>query len=251
MLKSISITLLALASLSSAMCAEDFKKPDPDVWYRIVTMYDGPDARQGRCIQYFPEGSAHPGLIWSAEQIADADPASDYQYWRFEPSPDNPDDYAIICKAAPEGFLDDDPTSFNAEGRWKYVTEASSGVEADDRYGFKFGAIKAGIDNATGDGYADIYTDYSSAALFRYLNCAGESQGYAINVGQATAPQGSNEWLFRFSPKQPISGVEGVVMDSCPENVAGSAPKVYDIYGRHIVNPGHGLYIVNGEKVIL
>lgn len=245
------MTLLAMAGFMPAISSQEVVTPDPSVWYRIVSMYNGTDARLDRCIQYFPEGSAHPGLIWSADQLPDSDPASDYQYWRFEPSPDNDGQYAIICKAAPDGYLSDDPTSFDAQGRWRYVADVPDGTPVTDKYGFEFGAIKAGVDEVTGEGYADIYTDYTSAEHFRYLNCAGASEDYAINVGRATAPQGSNEWLFRFAPKKQISAVEEISFESAATINGDGSGEIYDLYGRRVVNPGPGLYIINGEKVIV
>ena len=248
-LKHLLVSLSVVASAAATLSSQDFKEPDADTWYRIVTLYNGDDARAGRCVQYFPEGSVHSGLIWSAEQLADTDPDADYQYWRFEPSPDGSGRYAIVCKAAPGGYLSDDPTSFDAGGRWRYVVDVAAGAENDDKYGFEFGAIKAGVDESTGEGYSDIYTDYASSQLFRYLNCAGASEDYAINVGRATSPDDSNEWLFRLSPKKQVSGVEKIAMET--SEATDGAPEIYDLYGRRVAPPAHGLYIINGKKVVL
>ena len=213
-----------------------------------MTMYNGSDDRLGRCIQYFPEGSAHPGLLWTADPAVATDPAYDYQLWMFVPSEDNPDLYAIVCKAAPDGYLSTRPTSYTAEGRWQYVASPVSD-DPDDKYGFELGGVYRGVDDASGESYCDIYTDVNTENLIKYMNCAGADQDYAVNVSRATVAMDSNEWMFKFSPKQQqVSGVESPVVDT----EAGDTKRheVYDLFGRRVQNPGHGIYIVDGKKMI-
>lgn len=245
--KTISLVLAGMASLVQPMSAQDAQTPDTDVWYRLVTMYNGSDTRLGRCVQYYPEGSAHSGMIWSAPPVEATDAAYDYQFWRFEPSPDDPKIFALVCKAAPDGYLSIDPTSFSAEGRWKYVASPASSTP-DDKYGFELGALKAGIDSETGEVYTDIYTDADEDGLYKYMNCAGADQDYAINVSRATVAYDTNEWVFRLSPRIPVTGVEDVAVDIATGENAPSA--VYDLCGRKVARPGHGIYIVDGRKVV-
>lgn len=245
----LSTLVVCIAVGAIAASAQEFQKPMPDTWYRLVTMYNGSDERVGRCIQYFPEGSAHPGLLWTAPPAVATDPAYDYQLWMFIPSPDNPDMYAIVCKAAPDGYVSALPTSYTAEGRWQYVTDPVSG-DPDDKFDFELGGVYKGVDDTSGESYCDIYTDVQSANLIKYMNCAGPDQDYAVNVSRATVAMDSNEWMFRFSPKQQVSGVVTVAVeaDSADE---GAAPEIFDLCGRKVVNPGHGIYIVDGVKVVL
>lgn len=120
---------------------QGFQKPDPDKWYRLDTRYNGSDARVGRCIQYYPAGSEHPDMLWSAAPVAASDPAADYQWWRFVESPDSPGEYAMICKAAPSGYVNPEPTSVSNSGRWVYVTDASS-ADGAGKYGFIFITVR-------------------------------------------------------------------------------------------------------------
>lgn len=245
--KTISLALAGMAAFASPIAAQDAQTPDTDVWYRLVTMYNGTDARLGRCVQYFPEGSAHSDMIWSAAPVEATDAAYDYQFWRFEPSPDDPKVFALVCKAAPDGYLSIDPTAFSVDGRWKYVSTSDSSTP-DDKYGFKLGALKAGVDSETGEVYTDIYTDADEEGLYRYMNCAGADQDYAINVSRATVAYDTNEWVFRLSPRKPVSGLEGVAADMSQSETGQSA--VYDLYGRKVAHPGHGIYVVDGRKVV-
>lgn len=227
--------------------AQDVQTPDSSTWYRLVTMYNGSDARSGRCIQYFPEGSAHSGMIWSAEIVDATDPAYDYQFWKFVPSPDDSSVYAIVCKAAPDGYLSNVPTAFSADGRWDYVAVAESDAPAD-KYGFGLGGLRAGVDSETGEAYSDIFTDIDEEDLYRYVNCAGADQDYAINVSRATVAYDTNEWVFRFSPRLPVSGIGNVAVDAGSGETAPT--EIYDLYGRKVSTPGHGIYIVDGRKVV-
>lgn len=242
--------LLGAVAVTTASQAQtqEFQNPDPNTWYRIVTDYHGTDARLGRCIQYYPAGSEHDGLIWSADPVKAKDAADDYQSWRFEQSPDDPTRYALICKAAPEGYLSGVPTEYTPQGRWKYVEVA--GDDTSDKYLFEFGRFMSGVDQTTGESYADIYTDASGPSNVRYMNCAGADQDYAINLSRATTSTQSNEWVFRFSPKSEILGIDRVGEDA-ETPAAGIRKGIYDFYGRKVENPGHGLYIVDGRKVVL
>lgn len=234
------LSAMLVMTLSAAGAQNpEYRKPDPETWYRLVTRYNGTDARVGRCIQYFPEGSAHPGMLWSAVPLPATDPMSDYQYWRFESSADDPDMYAIICKAAPEGYVSAEPSSFTAEGRWFYIATPQTATP-DDKYDFELGGIRKGSDAATGESFSDIYTDVVTDQLFRYMNCGDASQDYAINVAKATAPRESNEWLFSFSPRQTVSGVSEVSVDNME---TAPADVIYDLYGRVVENPSRGIYI--------
>lgn len=98
--------------------AQTFEKPDPESWYRLTTRYNGSDQRTGRCIQYYPAGSEHHDMLWSAAPVDLSSPDYDYQLWTFIPSPDNPDRYKMVCKADPDGFVNPTPTVLSPEGRW-------------------------------------------------------------------------------------------------------------------------------------
>lgn len=247
-IKNFAVLVVCVVCVAFAVNAQEFQKPDPKIWYRLTTMYNGDDDRQGRCIQYFPEGSGHPGLLWSADPVEPSDPSYDYQLWKFVPSEDNPDMYALVCKAAPKGYVSAVPTSYTAQGRWQYV-ETPVSDNPDDKYDFEFDEKFSGVDAESSESYAAIFTDVETAGLIRYMNCGGADQDYAVNVSSATAPNHSNEWLFRFTRKQQVAEIETIITDGAIDRNASS--EIYDLFGRKVTAPGPGIYIVDGRKVIM
>lgn len=241
------LAAVAIAALPSVSSAQGFQKPDPDKWYRLETRYNGTDIRQGRCIEYFPEGSAHPDLLWSADQLDTTNPDSDYQYWRFEPSPDNPDRYAMICKAAPDGYVNPVPSPLSADARWHYVTTPAADASAESKYGFTFVTSLSGTDSDTGASYCAIATDATLEKRY-YMNCGDAKQDYAINLSYATSSDETNEWLFNFIERyDPTTGIAEI---SESDTSDPDAP-IYDLMGRRVTNPSHGIYIINGKKVAM
>ena len=244
------LAAVAIAALPSVSSAQEFQKPDPDKWYRLETRYNGSDIRKGRCIEYFPEGSEHPDLLWSADPLDASNPDSDYQYWRFEPSPDNPDHYAMICKAAPDGYVNPIPTAYDNSGRWKYVTAPSADTAPDYKYGFIFVTepTLSGVDPDTGASFCAIATITTVGKEHEYMNCGSERQDYAINLRYEINSEEANEWLFNFVERyDPTTGIAEI---SESDTTDPDAP-IYDLMGRRVTNPSHGIYIINGKKVAM
>lgn len=230
--------------------AQDFQRPDPNRWYRLITRYNGSDERVGRCIQYFPSDSEHPDMLWSATPVDTTLAESDYQFWRFEPSPDDPDRYAMICKAAPHGYVDDVPTALDPSGRWIYVSESES-ASPDNKYGFIFvtSPTLSGVDSGTGYSYCAISTDASMASGYHYMNAGGPKQDYAINIWYETYSEDANEWSFAFAPRDG-DGTSSICDVMCAPS--DDEPIVcYDLSGRRVYHPTHGIYIINGRKILL
>lgn len=238
------VAAIALAG-AGAVRAQGFQKPDSDKWYRLDTRYNGTDARVGRCIQYYPAGSEHPDMLWSAAPVAASDPAADYQWWRFVENPDSPGEYAMICKAAPSGYVNPEPTSISNSGRWVYVTDAG-GADGAGKYGFIFvtSDTLSGVDAATGESYCAIATERSQNW---YMNCGAAAQGYAINLWYETYSEDANEWLFNYMGDV---GSPTPVTDVSADREEGE-PVCYDLCGRRVANPSGGLYIVNGRLTVL
>ena len=103
--------------------------PDPDMWYRITSVATN---RTGRVWEVTNEhhtiathASYAQNMLWSTDQVAsESDPYYDYQWFRFEEDPANPGNYAIICKALPEGSLSGNATSTSNAGRFNYDSAA-------------------------------------------------------------------------------------------------------------------------------
>lgn len=245
--KYIIVSLLSvLSQMSATVAAQGFKSPDPGKWYQLVTRYNGTDARKGRCIQYFPEGSEHPDMLWSADALSAGDADVEYQLWRFVPSPDTPDRYALVCKAAEDGFVNPMPEGEGRSARWKYVVSADSSTE--NPYGFLFVTTESmsGVE-PTGESYCAIASDETVDRYYNVMNCAGAREGYAINLWNEDYSEDANEWLFRFVEHSDATTDISDVFVSEPD-----APTVYyDLMGRAVIDPAPGLYIVNGHKVLI
>lgn len=242
----IASTLSVAASLATSVTAQEFTPPDPGKWYQLVTRYSGTDARSGRCIQYFPEGSAHPDMLWSADPLPSSDPDADYQLWRFVPSPYTPDRYALVCKAAANGFVNPMPQGKDRAARWTYVALPDS--TSPDPYGFLFVTTESmsGVE-PTGESYCAIASVETIDRYYNVMNCAGAREDYSINLWNEDYSEDANEWLFRFVEKS--SGTTGISYTTLAEPSAPTAC-CYDLTGRPVSNPTRGLYIINGRKLL-
>lgn len=242
------VSAIVFGCMTASAIAQEFEKPDPNRWYRLITRYNGSDDRVGRCIQYFPPGSEHPDMLWSAMPVDSTSADYDYQFWRFVPSPENPDLYSMICRAAPDGFVDIVPTAMDPSGRWVYVSAPDASDEAD-RYGFSFvtSPTLSGVDSETGYSYCAISTDASTTSGYHYMNAGGPKQDYAINIWYETYSEDANEWSFAFAPD---NGGTASLEDLAVE-IETEEPVYYDLWGRRVEHPSRGIYICKGCKVLL
>ena len=163
-------------------------------WYRIVTT--ATDARAGRCIQLLREGmniadktgTAPAGRLWNSEIIDDESNAGyDYQLWAFMQDPNNPERWAIVNKAKPNGSVKGTPTAENNTGRWDYD-------ENNRHYDFILGD-KAYAQNGNNYNYSIRSQKVSNGNMC--LNYAGPGQNYSINLWSDPADGNGGIWEFR------------------------------------------------------
>ena len=169
--------------------------PDPDMWYRITSVATN---RTGRVWEVTNEhhtiathASYAQNMLWSTDQVAsESDPYYDYQWFRFEEDPANPGNYAIICKALPEGSLSGNATSTTNTGRFNYDTAAK-------HYDFQF--LNDYYSTNT-DGNHNYVLTSTSLPAGHHVNCALGGQGFAINVWNN--PADGDGGIFTFVPAQ-------------------------------------------------
>ena len=164
-------------------------------WYRIVTT--ATDARAGRCIQLLREGmniadktgTAPAGRLWNSEVIEDENNAGyDYQLWAFMQDPANPQRWALVNKAKPNGSVKGTPTAENNTGRWDYDNN-------NRHYDFILGD-KAYSQNGNGNYNYSIRSQKVSNGNM-CLNYAGPGQNHSINLWSDPADGNGGIWEFR------------------------------------------------------
>ena len=162
-------------------------------WYRIVTT--ATDARAGRCIQLLRAnsseigtGNAKAGRLWNSAIIEEeSNEGYDYQLWAFMQDPANPQRWAMVNKAKPNGSVKGTPTAENNTGRWDYD-------ESNRHYDFILGD-KAYAQK--GNNYTYSIRSQKVSNTNMCLNYAGPGQTYSINLWSDPADGNGGIWEFR------------------------------------------------------
>ncbi|MBO7231291.1 MAG: family 20 glycosylhydrolase [Bacteroidaceae bacterium] len=163
-------------------------------WYRIVT--NATDTRAGRCIQLLREGlnvadktgTAPANRLWNSEIIEDENnDGYDYQLWAFMQDPNNPERWAMVNKAKPNGSVKGTPTAENNTGRWDYD-------DNNRHYDFILGD-KVYAQNGNNYNYSIRSQKVSNANMC--LNYAGPGQNHSINLWSDPADGNGGIWEFR------------------------------------------------------
>ena len=167
---------------------------EEQTWYRIVTT--ATDARAGRCIQLLREGlnvadktgTAPANRLWNSEIIEDENNAGyDYQLWAFMQDPNNPERWAIVNKAKPNGSVNGTPTAENNTGRWDYD-------DNNRHYDFILGD-KVYAQKGSNYNYSIRSQKVSNTSMC--LNYAGGGQNYSINMWSDPNDGNGGVWEFR------------------------------------------------------
>ena len=173
-------------------------------WYRIFTRATG--ERANKCIELLRAESplvsewagkgAQTDRLWTAAQVAEGDPAYDYQFWALEEDPAAPGKYALVCKAKPEGSVSPNATATTTAGRWDYDNDTKhyNFILADNGYGLQ------------GDYY--YYSIRSDKHAGVWMNASLGGQGYAVNL--YGNPSDGNGGLWCFAPLRAGAAVQAL-----------------------------------------
>lgn len=176
-------------------------------WYRLVTKATGD--RLNKCLELLREGSplisqysgknAAAGRLWTNAQAAEGDAAYDYQWWAFEKDPNGTGNYALVCKAQPNGSVNPNPTATSNTGRWNYDNDTKhyDFILADNGYG------------ESGENY--YYSIRSSKTTGVWMNASLGGQGFAANV--YNNPADGNGGLWTFVPMTPIAAPDASLQE--------------------------------------
>ena len=168
---------------------------EEQTWYRIVTNATD-DARAGRCIQLLREGlsvtdktgTAPAGRLWNSEIIEDeSNEGYDWQLWAFMQDPANPERWAIVNKAKPNGSVKGKPTAENNTGRWDYD-------ENNRHYDFIIGDK---VYEPKGSNYNYSIRSQKVSNTSMCLNYAGPGQNHSINLWSDPRDGNGGVWEFR------------------------------------------------------
>ena len=185
---------------------------EEQTWYRIVTT--ATDTRAGRCIQLLRQGmniadktgTAPAGRLWNSEIIEDKNNEGyNYQQWAFMRDPNNPERWAIVNKAKPNGSVKGTPTAENNTGRWDYD-------ENNRHYDFILGD-KAYAQNGNNYNYSIRSQKVSNSNMC--LNYAGPGQNYSINLWSDPADGNGGIWEFRPVAAQGSIAINYPVAGTC------------------------------------
>lgn len=212
-------------------------EPTAGVWYRVQNCFNGGDAvRQGRFMAV--SDAATPTLI-TVEGSSEID---DSQLWSFELGADG--NYAIVNKKHPAGYLSImNSTIGEANSEFVYNTEDDGAKE----YGFIFPRISHDVEFAEGnEGSCISHVDFPEGW---YFNTAGGGKNYRVNLWKNENHENAIVWEFVAQPaEENPDGPETGITDIMATPAKAGA---YDLQGRKVANPRHGLYIINGVKTVV
>lgn len=212
MLKNISVLLL-ISSMGFFAYGEGngvllLERSNPvansDTWYRIVSS-DSTSHHQ-KCIELNQNEVDGKLYIQTVDEQNEAPLAFDGQLWSLRPLSKNSNLFALVCKAAPGGYLSIVPVSegnpidnldAGQMARWEYIPEAAGGEE--DKYGFLF--IMNADENHTSS--MSVSPDYNITTLYLieiansdvsepiYMNDAGNG---IVNIDSSGSVHKSAMW---------------------------------------------------------
>lgn len=239
---------LALAALGLASVAYAQNPIDTGKWYHLETLITTSPRggtvigvvnadNVGDCIHKddapVDDAAVTNSYLWAQTAAFEGSSNYDWQLWRFEEDPENPGQYAMICKGA-EGSVNPTPTQTNANGaRWEYQSTVAYGIMPHPDYEVRIEA----------DGnYAIEITSVAQyeANRQRHMNFAAGGQNFSINTNLQEGDYQSN--YIKLVPVANYgSGVDPEPVDfgPNPNNVDLSTAKYIVVAGQAARNHGH------------
>lgn len=240
---------LALAAFGLASVAYAQNPIDTGKWYHLETLITA-SPRGGAVIGVVTEGNMSECItksvtdqatltyLWAQNKAAAGSDNYDWQLWRFEEDPNNPGQYAMICKGV-EGSVNPTPTALNANAaRWAYQSTVAYGFMPHPDYEVR----------TEEDGNYAI--EITSAPLYeanmqRHMNFAAAGQNYSINTNVQ-----ENDYQSNYIKLVPVAdyGTPGPDPDPDPDpvdfgpnpnNVDLSTAKYIAVAGAAARNKGH------------
>ncbi len=164
--------------------------PEAGKFYRLVTRASADANRRDRCIELVREGSplissksAQVGQLWTNTQAAQNSEDYNWQYWTFEADPDNPGNFAMVNRQAPDGSVNPNMSGTSVSARWSYDNNAK---HYDFILGEHFGT----------EGINHYYSIRSDKGENHWMNCAQAAQNLTVNNWSDPTDGNGGLWIF-------------------------------------------------------
>ena len=176
---------------STANTVWPHKSTADDKYYYQLSSIATTGNRTGRCIELLQAGAtlltenaskgAAEGMLWSGPAAESGASNYDCQLWALEIDPNGSGQYALVCKASPQGSVNPNASAAGTTGRWQYD-------KTQKHYNFILG------DNGTGSSNGHYYyTLRSSQYASLWVNCA---MNFAVNLYSNPADGQGGFWEF-------------------------------------------------------
>ena len=117
---------------------------------------------------------------------------------------------------------------------------------SDDYYGNSLWGTSSRITNPDpGNVYGLGYKESAGVAFYKLKSTGTIGANKAYLKANNSAPANA---FFTFDFDATATGVDSI---NAQENEENAEVKIYDLQGRRVANPGKGIYIVNGKKVLM
>ena len=176
---------------STANTVWPHKSTADEKYYYQLSSIASTGNRSGRCIELLQAGAAlltesaskgaTEGMLWSGPAAEPGASNYDCQLWALEIDPNGSGQYALVCKASPQGSVNPTASASGTSGRWIYD-------KSQKHYNFILG------DNGSGssDGYY-YYSLRSNQYASLWINCA---MNFAVNLYSNPADGQGGFWKF-------------------------------------------------------
>lgn len=217
----------AIQDLEAAVAALEFNLPDENKLYHLVCFYEG--------VYYKTPGTA--AVCYNPEQnlafLTYLNKNKKDFYWKFEKGEEPGTVYVRSCATEDSCYLATSSTISSVPVAYSIKMD-----ESNPQYVAQTG-IAIFYRFFRSDGYClSLYNNYETFP----------TTGFS-NLNSADRQNGTTMWLIEEAGELPTA-IDETVIDT-DEAIAPAAQGIYDLTGRRVVAPASGLYIINGQKVLI
>lgn len=232
-----------------AQTTETFTPPTATGWYRLRSMYSGPNTdRQQLCVTMpavDPDDEDKPLIMTATAPVPYESQASATQFFRFEKNPDGSDTYAIRSFSDQKGYINPIPTAVAVNtGKWLYQ---SSPVPDDAPDPYQFILADTEVTDNGKNTFKLTTTQLAAENPAWYVTVGSGTSNMSLTLDDGQDDYGELVWELDQYPPSMLTGV-GTVTAATPDG----AEILYDITGRRVnVASAHGLFITSDRRLVM